>query len=123
MSETKRQLKYARLIHKEIGDIFLREGKVLLGGSFVTVIGVNVSPDLGVAKIHLSMMLVEDKEQMMENLNHRKRELRKMLGNRIGKHVRSVPEIILYLDEVGENASRLDKLIDSLEIPPAEEEE
>ncbi len=123
MSETKRQLKYARLIHKEIGDIFLREGKVLLGGSFVTVTGVNVSPDLGVAKIYLSMMLVEDKEQMMENLNHRKRELRKMLGNRIGKYVRSVPEIILYLDEVGENASRLDKLIDSLEIPPAEEEE
>jgi len=57
MSETKRQLKFARLIHKEIGDIFLREGKVLLGGSFVTVTGVNVSPDLGVAKIYLSRII------------------------------------------------------------------
>ncbi len=123
MSETKRQLKYARLIHKEIGDIFLKEGKVLLGGSFVSVTGASVSPDLGVAKIYLSMMMVEDKEQVMESINLRKRELRKMLGNRIGKHVRAIPEIILYLDEVEENASKLEKLIDSLEIPPAEEEE
>jgi ribosome-binding factor A len=65
------------------------------------------------------MMLEKDKTAILEKINGRKSEIRKALGNSIGKHVRIVPELIFYIDEVEEKASRLEKLIDDLHIPPA----
>lgn len=123
MAGSTRQQKYARLIQKEISDIFQRDKKGILENAFVTVAEVKVSPDLSVAKIYLTMMLEKDKAAILERINGRKSEIRKALGNSIGKHVRIVPEIIFYIDEVEEKASRLEKLIDDLHIPPADQEE
>ena len=119
MAGTTRQQKYARLIQKEISDVFQRDKKGILDNAFVTVVEVRVSPDLSVAKIYLSMMLEKDKNAILEKINSRKSEIRKALGNSIGKHVRIIPELIFYIDEVEERASRLEKLIDELHIPPA----
>ncbi len=119
MAGSTRQQKYARLIQKEISDIFQRDKKGILENAFITVAEVKVSPDLSVAKIYLTMMLEKDKAAILERINERKSEIRKALGNSIGKHVRIVPEIIFYIDEVEERASRLEKLIDDLHIPPA----
>ena len=123
MAGTTRQQKYARLLQKEISDIFQRDKKGILGNAFITVAEVRVSPDLSVAKIYLTMMLEKDKAAILERINGRKSEIRKALGNSIGKHVRIVPEIIFYIDEVEEKASRLEKLIDDLHIPPATPED
>ena len=49
--ESKRQQKYSKLIQKEVGEIFQKEAKHILGNSFITVSRVLVSPDLGVAKV------------------------------------------------------------------------
>ncbi len=119
MAGSTRQQKYARLIQKEISDIFQRDKKGILDNAFITVAEVRVSADLGVAKIYLSMMLEKDKMAILEKINGRKSEIRKALGNSIGKHVRIIPELIFYIDEVEEKASRLEKLIDDLHIPPA----
>jgi ribosome-binding factor A len=119
MAGSTRQQKYARLIQKEISDIFQRDKKGILNNAFITVAEVRVSPDLSVAKIYLTMMLEKDKTAILEKINGRKSEIRKALGNSIGKHVRIVPELIFYIDEVEEKASRLEKLIDDLHIPPA----
>src|SRR5690606_3864188 len=48
-----------------------------------------------------------------------KKEIRRDLGNRIGKQVRIVPDLIFYIDKVEEEAMRLEALIRSLNIPPA----
>ena len=65
------------------------------------------------------MMLEKNKPAVLEKINKRKSEIRKILGNEIGKHVRIVPELIFYIDEVEERANQLEKLIDDLNIPPA----
>ncbi len=56
--ESKRQLKYAKLIQKELGDIFQKEAKHLVGSTLVTITRVMMSPDLGFAKAnwHFSRM-------------------------------------------------------------------
>ena len=77
-----------------------------------------MSPDLSVARVYLSMLLVQNKEKLLENITLHKGEIRKALGNRIGKQVRIVPELIFIKDEVEEQASRLDELIKNLNIPP-----
>jgi ribosome-binding factor A len=125
MAGSTRQLKFAKLIQKEISDIFQRDKRGILDNAFITVADVKVSPDLGVAKIYISMMLAKDKQAILEKIKTRKGEIRKALGDKIRKQVRVIPELIFYLDEVEENAQRMDSLINNLNIPKnsASEEE
>ena len=123
MAETTRQQKYSKLIQKELSDIFLRDKRGILDNAFVTIADVRMSPDLSVARIYISMLLVKEKEKVLENITLRKGEIRKALGNRIGKQVRIIPELIFFKDEVEERATRLDELIKNLNIPPASKAE
>ena len=123
MAGSTRQLKFARLIQKEISDIFQRDKRGILDNAFITVADVKVSPDLGVAKIYISMMLAKDKAVILEKLTNRKGEIRKALGEKIRKQVRIIPELIFFLDEVEENAQRMDSLLNKLNIPAASKEE
>lgn len=123
MAGTTRQLKFARLIQKEISDIFQRDKRGILDNAFVTIADVRVSPDLGVAKIYVSMMLAPNKQVILEKINLRKKEIRKALGDKIRKQVRVIPELIFYLDEVEENATRIESLIKNLNIPPTPKDE
>ncbi len=120
--ESKRQQKYSKLIQKEISEIFQKEGKHLVGSTFVTVSRVMMSPDLGLARIYLSFLLDKDR-QVFEKINDHKSELRKHLGNRIGKSVRIVPEIALFVDDSASFAQHMDKVISDLDIPEAEEDD
>jgi ribosome-binding factor A len=118
MGESTRQQKYSKLIQKELSDIFLRDKRGILDNAFITIADVRMSPDLSVAKVYISMLLAKEKEKVLHNINLRKGEIRKALGNRIGKQVRIIPELIFIKDEVEENASRIDELIKNLNIPP-----
>jgi ribosome-binding factor A len=119
MSST-RQQKYSKLIQKELSDIFQRDKRGILENTFVTIADVRVSADLGLAKVYISMLLAKEKQKTIDNINKHKSEIRKALGDRIGKQVRVIPELIFYLDEVEENAQKMDALIKSLNIPPAD---
>jgi ribosome-binding factor A len=122
MSGSTRQQKYSKLIQKELSEIFQRDKRGILDNAFITIADVRVSPDLGIAKVYISMMLAKDKQKTLEKINLRKKEVRKALGDKIGKQVRVVPELIFYIDEVEENAQRMDDLLKNLHIPPATEE-
>jgi ribosome-binding factor A len=123
MAGTTRQLKFARLIQKEMSDIFQRDKRGILDNAFVTIAEVRVSPDLGLARIYISMMLAKDKQAILEKITNRKNEIRKALGEKIRKQVRVIPELVFYLDEVEENAQRMDSLLSNLNIPKAKKEE
>lgn len=118
MAGTTRQQKFSRLIQKELSDVFQRDRKGILLNNMVTIADVRMSPDLGVAKVYISMMLAKDKTKVMDNLNLHKKEIRKELGESIRKQVRIIPELIFLADDVEENAQRIEDLIRNLNIPP-----
>ena len=118
MNESTRQKKVARLLQREIGDILQKDVHYVLGGAFVTVMDVDISPDLGHAKVYISMMLVKDKEKLINQINGKKRDIRGELGKRIGQRMRIVPELNFLVDDLQEKAQRLDHIIDNLDIPP-----
>ena len=118
-----RQQKYSRLVQKELSTIFQQDKRGILNHEMITIAEVKMSPDLGVAKVYISMMLAKNKDTTLERLNTHKKEIRKALGDRIGKQVRIIPELIFFIDEVEENAARIESLINSLKIPPAGEAE
>jgi len=120
MAGSTRQQKFGRLIQKELSDIFQRDKRGILDNTLVSISDVDMSADLGVAKVYISMMLTKDKAQTLEKLNRGKGEIRKALGERIRKQVRVIPELIFIIDETEENAFKIEELIKSLHIPPAD---
>lgn len=118
MAGSTRQQKFGRLIQKELSEIFQRDKRGILDNTFVTISDVQMSPDLGVAKVYISMMLAKDKQQTLDKINRGKREIRKSLGEKIGKQVRVIPELIFFIDETQENAYKMEELIKNLHIPP-----
>lgn len=121
---TQRQLKFSRLIQKELGEIFQRDTKNVFGkNDLISVTEVRVSPDLGVAKIFLSFILSKNKEEKLQEINEKKGFVRNELGIRIRHQARIIPELIFYLDEGVDYAQKMDSIINKLNIPPAAPEE
>lgn len=119
--ESKRQQKVAKLIQKNLADIFQQDIKSQFGKAFITVTNTKVSPDLALAKVYLSLFLVEKPQEMLALIDLKKKEIRKLLGTKIGKQVRVLPDLQFILDDSAEYAAKMDKLISGLEIPPADE--
>jgi ribosome-binding factor A len=123
MSSTVRQQKFARLILKELSDIFQRDKRGFLDNAFITISEVKVSPDLSVAKVYISMMLAKDKQGILDKLDTHKKEIRRALGEKIRNQARIIPQLAFFIDELQENALRMDELLKNLNIPPAENEQ
>jgi len=123
MEESKRQQKYARQILKDLGEVFQKNPNHYFGSSLVTLTGTEVSPDLGFVKCYFSVLPEKNAEEVMLSLNEKKSEVRKHLGNIIGKRVRIVPALAFFMDNTEVSASEMNKLIDSLVIPPADDTE
>ncbi|MBV6640252.1 MAG: 30S ribosome-binding factor RbfA [Cyclobacteriaceae bacterium] len=118
--DSKRQHKFSRQILKDLSEIFQKDPRHFFNNSLVTITGVEVSPDLGFAKVFLSVFPVKDAEDVFYNIESKKGEIRKLLGNKIGKRVRIIPELAFFHDNTEEKASKIDRLIDNLKIPPAD---
>jgi len=123
MKESKRQKQFSGLIQKDLSEIFQRNAASWVGThTLVTVTNVKMSADLSVAKIYLSFMLSDKQQEMLEMIGMKKNEIRRQLGNRIGKQVRIIPELIFYLDDSADHAARIDQILSNLDIPPEEDE-
>jgi len=115
--ESKRQQKYSKLIMKDLADLFQKDLKPIFGNAFVTIKNVSISPDLSVAKIHLSFLLVPDPKAALKEVIVNTKQIRQALGARIRHQARIIPELIFFLDESGEYAMQMDTMIQNLNIP------
>jgi len=88
-----------------------------LGLVMVSVTMVRMSPDLGVAKIYLSFLLAKKPEETLEFIKEKTPYLRNLLAKKIKNQVRKIPELLFYLDDSSEYASRMDQLFNELDIP------
>lgn len=121
--ESTRQQKFSRMIQKELAELFVRDTKSLFGGTYISVNTVRMSPDLSVAKIYLSFLSSTDKKAELKKVQIQTKPIRKMLGDKLKKNIRIIPELIFLLDDGVDYAIRINNLIANLDIPPAPKEE
>ncbi len=119
---SKRQQQFARLILRDLSEIFQKELRDSFQGAFVTLTGAKISPDLSVASIYVSVLPAGKLPAVMGLLEEQKRQIRGILGKKIGRQVRIVPELRFFADDTQEQASRIEELLDNLDIPPAEDD-
>lgn len=108
--DSTRQSKIARLIQKELGDIFLKMTKETRG-VLVSVSIVRVSPDLGIAKAYLSVFPSAKGEEIVETLNKNSKSIRFELGNRVRHQLRIIPELRFYIDDSLDYIENIDSLL------------
>ncbi|WP_234733630.1 30S ribosome-binding factor RbfA [Tellurirhabdus bombi] len=121
--DSKRQQKVSRLLQKDLSEIFQRDARHLFNNAFITVTNVRISPDLAIARVYLSFLVVKEKEALLEAIRERSRTIRQQLGDRVRHQLRIVPELHFYFDDTAEYAAKMDALFADLEIPPAPAEE
>ena len=80
---------------------------------FVTVIGVDLSPDLRHAKVFVSAMGTDrQKKESMDALNHASGWIRHELGQRI--RMKFLPEIVFRPDTSMDHGERIDQLLEDI---------
>lgn len=108
--ESVRQSKVAKLLQKELAEIFRANSKTMFEDAFITVTVVRISSDLSSAKIYISIMATKDVNSIFNLVNEKKQHIRKILGNLIGKQVRVVPEITFFIDDSYDYAEKINAL-------------
>ena len=110
--DTTRQQKINRLIQKELSEIFQKQTQ-MMRGVLVSVSTVRVSPDLGIAKIYLSIFPSDQAQELLKNIKTNLKTLRYDLGQKVGKQLRVIPELSFYLDDSLDYLENIDRLLGS----------
>lgn len=108
--ETNRQAKIARLLQKELSEIF-RQQTAKTHGTLVSVSAVRVSPDLSIARAYLSVFPSDKAPAMIESINNSAKTIRYELAKRVRYQLRKTPELSFYLDDSLDYIDNIDNLL------------
>ena len=108
--ETTRQNKIARLIQKDLSNIFQAQTRQTRG-ILVSVSVVRISPDLSVAKAYLSIFPSSKAEEILKNINEHASQIRYEMGKLQRHQLRIIPELKFFLDDSLDYLENIDKLL------------
>ena len=108
--ETTRQQKIARLLQKELSEIF-RVQTAKMGGVLVSVSAVRVSPDLSIARAYLSIFPSERANEILKNINASAKTVRYELAQRVRYQLRKTPELSFFVDDSLDYIEHIDSLL------------
>lgn len=107
----KRQARIARLIQKELSEIFRRQTAALGKGVLVSVSAVKVSPDLSIARAYLSIFPPTESATILDNINKQAKTVRYELAQLVKQTLRKCPELQFYLDDSLDYVENIDRLL------------
>ena len=99
------------MIREEVSKILMLEIKDE-DIKFVTVADCDTSNDLSYAKIYVTVLEQEKKEETLKALNKASSFIRSELAKRID--IRNIPELKFYYDESIDYGEKIDKIIDEI---------
>lgn len=108
--ETTRQQKIARLIQKELSDIFLLQTKAM-HGVLVSVSKCYISPDMSYCRAYLSIFPSDRSTDMIHNINANAASIRYELGKRVRYQLRIIPELKFFIDDSLDYIENINRLL------------
>lgn len=108
--ETTRQNKIARLLQKELSDMFQRQ-TAAMPGVLVSVSKCRVSPDMSICRGYLSVFPSERAEEIVGNINANVKSVRFELGKRVRMQLRIIPELKFFVDDSLDYDERIGELL------------
>jgi ribosome-binding factor A len=108
--EITRQNKIARLLQKELGEMF-RQQTNKMHGVLISVSTVRVSPDVSYARVYLSVFPSEKSEELINNINANVKSIRFELGTKVRYQLRIIPELKFFIDDSLDYMDKIDSLL------------
>lgn len=109
--ESTRSLKVTRLIQKELSTYFQRESPNISRGKMISVTHVRITPDFGLARVHLSIFPSAGAKETLINIKAISPNIRYFLGGQIKHQLRSVPELEFFIDDSLDYVEKIDELL------------
>lgn len=110
-SGSTRQQKINKLLQKDLADIFQQQGMQAYGGAMISVTAVRVTPDLAIARVHLSIFPSAKASEVMNTVNSNVKAIRGELGRRVRHQLRIIPELTFFIDDSLDYVERIDDLL------------
>lgn len=111
--QSKRLEQVGGLIKEELAKVIQQKFNGLIPGRLVSVTVVRMSPDLGLAKVYLSIFPSTDGDKIIKEINNNVSKIRFELGNAIKNDVRRIPELVFYLDDSLDYIEKIDNALKS----------
>lgn len=108
--DSTRQSKIARLIQRELSEIFQQQTRAT-HGILVSVSAVRVSPDLSIARAYLSIFPPAKSEEILANINANTKSIRYDLGTRVRYQLRIIPELKFFIDDSLDYIENIDSIL------------
>ncbi|MEM8937893.1 MAG: 30S ribosome-binding factor RbfA [Bacteroidota bacterium] len=116
--ESQRQRKIAGIIQQDVVDILQRaatDGG--MQGTLISVTKVNVTVDLSIAKVYLSIFPNTKAGELLEGIKSNHPLIRHELAQRTKDQLRRVPELLFFLDDSLDYIDKIEKSLKGEENP------
>ena len=116
--ETNRQKKIGQLLQNDLVDIL--QGEIRKNGIsnlIISVSKVNVTSDLSIAKVYLSVFPSEKGAEILNAIKTNNPLIKHDLAQRVKNQLRKVPDLIFYIDDSLDYIEKIDNALSGKENP------
>ncbi len=109
--QERRLSKIARLVQKELAELFRENTQANARGVIISVTNVRPTPDLSQCKVYLSIFPSNKSEEILNEIKQKKSVIRGDLGRRLASQLRVIPDLIFFLDDSLDYIDHIDELL------------
>ena len=116
--ESQRQKKIASVLQRDLVEVL--QGAATQGGMkgiLISVTKVNVTVDLSIAKVYLSIFPIDKGNELLEGIRSNAPLIKHELSQRTKYQLRRMPQLIFYIDDSLEYIDQIDKSLKRTENP------
>jgi len=116
--ESQRQKKIASVLQRDLVEVL--QGAATQGGMkgiLISVTKVNVTVDLSIAKVYLSIFPIDKGAELLQGIQSNAPLIKHELSQRTKHQLRRMPQLIFYIDDSLEYIDQIDKSLKRTENP------
>jgi len=116
--ESQRQKKIASVLQRDLVEVL--QGAATQGGMkgiLISVSKVNVTVDLSIAKVYLSIFPIDKGAQLLEGIKSNAPLIKHELSQRTKHQLRRMPQLIFYIDDSLEYIDQIEKSLKGTDNP------
>ena len=116
--ESQRQKKIASVLQRDLVEVL--QGAATQGGMkgiLISVTKVNVTVDLSIAKVYLSIFPINNGAELLEGIKSNAPLIKHELSQRTKHQLRRMPQLIFYIDDSLEYIDQIDKSLKGTDNP------
>ena len=116
--ESQRQKKIASVLQRDLVEVL--QGAATQGGMkgiLISVSKVNVTVDLSIAKVYLSIFPIDKGAELLEGIKSNAPLIKHELSQRTKHQLRRMPQLIFYIDDSLEYIDQIEKSLKGTDNP------